>query len=327
MMLGLFWLSLPLLTLAHTRWFAETDLPPYVTTEPTGLYVAIWSAITLLVLLVAIYLQRFPNFELGILRPQKAHSFARAASTFTMVVGAYLVIAGTHEYFLTPNLTLEFGIPYWVIIVQIVIGLAMLIGIFARAAALLLGLLWIFTFQYSGFVQGIENIWVLSTAAFIAIMGNDYFSIYSSSTLRKWFSPYKDYGLSLLRLGTGATLMVLGFSEKILAPEFGINFLLQYDWNFMAMLGFNFSDYLFTISAGFVEFMFGLIFVLGLLTRINALVVAIVFTIPMFLLGPIELTGHLPHFAAIILLLLYGMVASSYPFGQSAPPSHKDTFL
>jgi hypothetical protein len=34
--------------------------------------------------------------------------------------------------------------------------------------------------------------------------------------------------------------------------------------------------------------------------------VAIVFSIPLFILGPIELAGHLPHFAAIILLLLFG---------------------
>ncbi len=320
LLLGLAWISLPALVLAHTRWFAETDLAPYVTDESTGLYIAVWSAITLLVVLVAVFLQRYPALELSILKPSKPHSFARAASTFTMVAGAYFVIAGSHEYFLTPNLTLEFGIPFWIIIVQILIGLAMLIGVFARAAALALAVLWLLAFQYTGWVQGLENIWVLSTAAFIAVMGNDYFSIYSISALRRWLSPYKDYSLSFLRVGTGATLMILGLSEKITAPEFGINFLQQHDWNFMAMLGFNYSDYLFTISAGSVELIFGLIFVLGLLTRLNALIVALVFTIPLFILGPIELTGHLPHFAAIVLLLLYGNGGRLLPFRSVCSP-------
>ncbi|MEK9154083.1 MAG: hypothetical protein AAB798_01275, partial [Patescibacteria group bacterium] len=67
-----------------------------------------------------------------------------------------------------------------------------------------------------------------------------------------------------------------------------------------------YSDYLFTLSAGAVESLFGLIFILGVVTRLNALIVAIVFTIPLFILGPIELAGHLPHFAAVVLLLLFG---------------------
>ena len=114
------------------------------------------------------------------------------------------------------------------------------------------------------------------------------------------------YALPVLRLGTGATLLVLGFTEKILHPEFGINFLRQYDWNFMQLLGFNYSDYLFTLSAGSVEALFGLIFILGIVTRLNALVVATFFTIPLFFLGPIELAGHVPHFAAVVLLLIFG---------------------
>ncbi len=120
-------------------------------------------------------------------------------------------------------------------------------------------------------------------------------------------------------MGTGATLMILGFSAKILAPEFGINFLATHQWNFMTLLGFNYSDYLFTLSAGAVEFLFGLIFFLGLVTRINALVVAVVFSIPLFILGPIELAGHLPHFAAVVLLLLFGSGGHFVFMGTKAP--------
>jgi uncharacterized membrane protein YphA (DoxX/SURF4 family) len=102
------------------------------------------------------------------------------------------------------------------------------------------------------------------------------------------------------------TLFVLGFSEKILHPEFGINFLSMYPWNFMQSLGLAYSDYLFTLSAGAVESLFGLVFMLGIVTRLNALVLAVFFTIPIFILGPIELAGHMPHFAAVVLLLLFG---------------------
>ena len=134
-------------------------------------------------------------------------------------------------------------------------------------------------------------------------MGNDYFSIISFSFFRKIFKPFQSYALSLLRLGTGTTLMILGFSEKILAPEYGINFLNLYHWNFMHDFGF--TNYLFVIAAGVVEFTLGLLLVLGIATRPVAIVTAIIFTIPLFILGPIEIAGHLPHFAAIVLLILF----------------------
>jgi len=137
-------------------------------------------------------------------------------------------------------------------------------------------------------------------------MGNDYFSLISFSYLGKTIGKYKKYALSLVRVGTGITLVILGLSEKIFAPEYGLHFLQIHPWNFMQQMGLNYSDYLFTISAGSVEVLLGLIFILGVVTRINALVTTIIFMIPLFLLGPIELAGHIPHFAAVILLLLFG---------------------
>lgn len=303
-LLASFFISQPVL--AHTKWFADGMLSPLATTEPLSLYIAVWGGIIITTILIAALLQRFQWLELPALNPTRPHSFDRAASGFTMMVGAYFVIAGSHEYFLTPNLSVENGLPFFFILVQILVGLALLIGLGARIAALVLAATWILSFWYTGFISGIENIWLLSTTIFIALMGNDYFSLYSNEWLRKTFVPFKRYSLSILRIGTGVTLMVLGLSEKIMAPEYGINFLLQYNWNFMAILGLPYSDLLFTISAGSVEFLFGALIALGLLTRLTVFVVAIVFTIPMFILGPIELTGHLPHFAALIIILLYG---------------------
>lgn len=305
-LLGLASLGVPTFALAHTRWFAESELQSYTPTEPTTLYLAIWGAIILVTVLVGIWLNRQHWLDFDFLRIKKPHVFERATSTFVMVTGAFLVIAGTHEYLFSPNLTAEAGIPMTLIMLQVGIGLALLLGIASRVAGILLALLWASTFYYTGTVSALENVWVFSTAVFITLMGNEYFSIVSFSFLRSAVVHYKKYALSILRIGVGVTLMVLGLSEKILAPEFGINFLEQHDWNFMELLGFAYSDYLFTISAGAVEFLFGLVFVLGIVTRLNALVVAIVFTTPLFILGPIELAGHLPHFAAIVLLLIFG---------------------
>jgi uncharacterized membrane protein YphA (DoxX/SURF4 family) len=297
---------LPVAVFAHTKWFADGVLPPYHSTEPTSLYLTVWGLVTLLIVGVGYYLQQHRLFQLAWLKPKADHVYDRTVASFAMVVGAFLLIAGTHDYLFSPNLIPHFGVPQSLIIIQIFIGLAFLVGVATRTAALALGLLWVLSIVTNGVISATENIWVLSTAIFIAIMGNDYFSLLGKSFFKKKLARFKPYALSILRLGTGATLFTLGFSEKILAPEYGMNFLTHYHWNFMALLGFNFSDYLFVISAGSVESLFGLIFILGIVTRLNALVVALFFTIPMFILGPIELAGHMPHFAAVILLLLYG---------------------
>lgn len=297
---------LPTAVSAHTRWFAEGELTPYVADESTFLYLGIWSVIIVLAVAVGIFLEQKNWFQFSFLNPKQPHVIERAASTFVMVTGTFLIIAGTHEYLFSPNLTTGSGIPMWLVVIEIAIGFAFLLGIASRVGGIALGLLWASIFYYAGPVAALEDIWVLSTAIFIILMGNEYFSITSFSFLRTLVAPYKRYALSTLRLGTGLTLMVLGLSEKIFAPEFGMNFLAQHDWNFMQQLGFNYSNYLFTLSAGSVELLLGLIFVLGVVTRLNALIVAVIFFIPLFILGPIELAGHLPHFAAVVLLLLFG---------------------
>lgn len=299
-------LCLPFFVSAHTRWFAEEELEPFHTTEPTVLYLAVWAVIAITILYMAVKFHEKGILRLAWLKPKKPHAYERAASTFTMVAGSFFLIAGTHEYLFSPNQSIEAGVPYYLIVVQIFIGLAFLLGIATRTSAIILALTWLSTFYYLGYVSALEDVWVLSTAIFIAIMGNDYFSLISFSYFKKVFKPFNRYALSILRLGTGATLVTLGFTEKLLSPEFGMNFLKLHDWNFMQALGLPYSDYLFVLSAGSVEILLGLLLILGLMTRIVALVIAIIFTIPLFILGPIELAGHLPHFAAVVLLLIFG---------------------
>jgi uncharacterized membrane protein YphA (DoxX/SURF4 family) len=298
---------IPSVAFAHTRWFAHEALPRFSTTEPTALYLSVWAVIVATIIAFGIWLERRRFLQLDFLKPKAGHAFERAASTFSMVVGSFLMIAGTHEYLFSPNLSHEAGVSMLLIMFQFVLGLSFLLGIFARVSALILGALWLLSVFVIGLEPMLENIWVLSSAAFIFFMGNDYFSIVKARALAHLAKPYHAYALPALRLGTGATLLVLGFTEKIFRPEFGINFLNLHDWNFMQTLGFShYSDYLFTLSAGSVEALLGLIFILGIVTRLNALVVAIFFTTPLFFLGPIELAGHVPHFAAVILLLIFG---------------------
>ena len=299
-------LALPLTSYAHTRWFAVGTLSPHVSNEPTALYLIVWACIAFAIVLVGTHFERARILSLAFLEPKKDHAFQRAAASFSMVTGAFFLIAGTHHYVFSPNLSASLGMPEWLIVLQILIGISLLVGFFERIAAIALMMLWLPVLYYAGVVAALEDVWVLSTAFFILVMGNDYFDMFPVRALQRHVAFLRPYALPVLRWGTGVTLFVLGFSEKILHPEFGINFLSLYPWNFMQSLGFAYSDYLFTLSAGAVESLFGLIFMLGIVTRLNALVLAVFFTIPIFILGPIELAGHMPHFAAVVLMLLFG---------------------
>ena len=300
-------LTLPGLSFAHTKWFAQGELQPLTTSEPVLLYLTVWALIAASFIAIGYLLEKRYTLQLEFLHPKPGHAFARASSIFSMVAGAFFMIAGAYGYLFSPNLTMESGIPGFLITAQVIIGLAFFLGIAARVAGLGLIALWMVGFLYSPAILMLENLWVVSTGLFILFVGNEYFSLVSFRILGKYVHSYRTYALPLLRLGTGATLLILGFSEKILHPEYGINFLEHHSWNFVHSLGFGwFTDVLFTISAGSVEALFGIIFILGILTRLNALAVAIFFSIPLFILGPMELAGHMPHFAAVVILLMFG---------------------
>lgn len=292
---------------AHTRWFAYSSLPPYSTLEPTWLYLTVWGVISAGIVAAGFFLERRKLLQCNWLRPKGDHAFARAAATLSMLSGAFFVLAGTHEYLFSPNLSLESGVPQGIILLQVAVGLAFLVGFYERIAAIVLMLLWGSIFAVSGWVAALEDVWVLTIALFVFAEGNDYFAHRRKNIYPQIATYLQPYSLSILRFGTGLTLTVLGFSEKILHPEFGINFLNQYQWNFMQLLGVDwYSDYLFVLSAGSVEALFGLVFMLGIVTRLNAIVIAGFFSIPIILLGPIELAGHMPHLAAVAILLLFG---------------------
>jgi hypothetical protein len=171
-------LLLPVLAQAHTRWFAPQHFEPYVPTEPTGTYLIVWGAIAFIIVLIGIALERKHILSLSFLHPNGGHAFPRAAATLSMVTGAFLLIAGTHEYLFSPNLSFARGIPLSLIVIQILIGLSLLTGFYERIAALCLIPLWATIFFTADFTQAIEDIWVVSIGLFIAIMGNDYFDIY-----------------------------------------------------------------------------------------------------------------------------------------------------
>ena len=113
--------------------------------------------------------------------------------------------------------------------------------------------------------------------------------------------------LPLIRIGVGLTLVVLAIHNKLLSPALPLAFLAEHDFNFMPMLGFTqFTDLHFAFASGVAELVLGLLLIAGIATRGVTLILTFFFVTTMIILGPMELTGHLPIFGIAILMLIRG---------------------
>ncbi|EKD93656.1 MAG: hypothetical protein ACD_28C00103G0002, partial [uncultured bacterium] len=155
-------------------------------------------------------------------------------------------------------------------------------------------------------LTALDYINMAGIAAFLALM--------TVSTHSFWYR-YHAWAVPILRVSTGAALILLAFSEKLLDPTRAVALLEKYPLNFMPFVGFHeFSNRLFILCAGATETVFGLIFLLGWIPRLNTAALAVFLVasnLSFFALGfskegGQELIGHLPVLGTALILLTYG---------------------
>jgi len=113
--------------------------------------------------------------------------------------------------------------------------------------------------------------------------------------------------LFALRLALGTALIVVAFTEKLLAPELTLAFLDRYPaFDLFALVGLDLSPELFVQLAAAVEVLFGLLILSGASPQAVVVVAGIPFNVTLFFLGREELIGHLAIYGALLALLVYG---------------------
>ncbi|HMW47546.1 MAG TPA: hypothetical protein PKD17_02485 [Cellvibrionaceae bacterium] len=114
------------------------------------------------------------------------------------------------------------------------------------------------------------------------------------------------YALTALRFGLGVQLCVLTVHDKLMHPGLALQFLQEYPYfNFMRLSGLeSFSDLHFVLSAGLAEMCFGLLLITNIAQRLASSCICFFFLLSGLVLGPAELLGHIPIFAAAIILLI-----------------------
>jgi uncharacterized membrane protein YphA (DoxX/SURF4 family) len=288
-------------SLAHVMWFAseeETPLTYYTFSNPE---VVIFMTVAVIVVLISIFLEYYLPTVILVGEVGEKIVF----TIFSILVGISLLASShnnviiAHHYHVADNFTML--LQY----LAAGIGALLIFQRFIFAAAILLLLLYL----------GMEySFGVVESCNYINFVGIALFLMFNSLPYNCCQRNLQPYALFFLRVFTGAALIFLAMSEKLLRPEWGMAFLKEYHWNFMAHMGFNYPDSLFVLSAGFVELTLGIIFIIGTVTRINTLVLAslMVTSNIMFLLEKnysdalIEIIGHLPILATAIVLITLG---------------------
>jgi len=302
MALGIF---VPIITEAHVKWFASAvdTVRPYALTD---IPVLISICIGLCMILAGVSLERIlevPKWYQNFIEKYAPNILSVASIGF----GLSYFIFSYMGFVFAPNLPATGEVGTLLLTLQTIAGLMILLGFFERIGGLLLVVLFILASRVYGFAEMMDTFEMLGFAVYAMIIGRPKWRIVESVTFSRLMHVFHRFGVSVLRVGTGINLIILGFSEKILVPGLTQAFLEEYPWNFMKNIGFDwYTDYWFAYSAGFAEMLFGIFILLGLVTRTTIIALAVFLISTLMLLGPMELIGHLPHFSIAAVLLVFG---------------------
>jgi hypothetical protein len=115
------------------------------------------------------------------------------------------------------------------------------------------------------------------------------------------------WALLSLRIGVGAALIVLAFTEKFTNPDMAVATVEKYPaLDVFAWVGLDLAPTTFITVAGAVELLFGLLVISGAFPQVAVLVAMVPFNATLLLFGQTELVGHLPVYGVFLALLVYG---------------------
>jgi uncharacterized membrane protein YphA (DoxX/SURF4 family) len=113
--------------------------------------------------------------------------------------------------------------------------------------------------------------------------------------------------LLALRVGAATSLVTLAFSEKFVNPVLASRTLEKFPrLDVFSQVGIHLPHDTFTVIAGSIELLFGLLLLSGALPQVAVLVAAVPFYATLLLFGQTELVGHLPVYGLFLTLLVYG---------------------
>jgi hypothetical protein len=130
-----------------------------------------------------------------------------------------------------------------------------------------------------------------------------------------------------VRVAAGAALIFVALHEKLLNPDLGVAFLQEHpELQVAYQLGLPLSDLEFVRLAGAIEVLFGFLLISGALPQAIILIAGIPFNATLWFFGINELVGHLPIYAAMLVILVFGSHPQLRPtvYGWGRPTAGPD---
>ena len=317
---------------AHERWF--TPRGPYWDPEWDRLFslpvlLALLSGAGVVVLLRA--LQRIVDDPLWPRPPFFQRMEPSAPAILGVQAAIAMIFAAANLQLFVPNLELpENALGVLIAGIAIVAGFSFITGVLTRLGALItIGLLLV-GFAVGEWYEVLEQVIFVGIAIYLVAVGRGV--VRYDDRREEGHSELTDrllpYALPALRITAGLSVLILGFTEKLLAPELGEAFLREYPrFNVAQDLGFDwFTDRRFVYAVGIVEATAGFALISGYLTRVVIFALWIPFNLGIAFLPPQELIGHLPILSTMYVLLVRGTegipppVADEAQTDRAAPP-------
>ena len=299
----------PVPVLAHEKWFTDASTYPVrlglLWSGPTALAVAAGAGVVL-----ALWLLRWivggDNLwpRIGFLR-----RFDPAAPVVIAIqTGIALIFMAVNLFVLAPNLHVPFSA--WGLIVagvQVAIAFTFISGALTRVGGGALLLVVLLVGLVFGPAAMLEQSLYAGIGIYMLLQGRGLIDPQRSAPERVPFVRYRPYALTILRVLTGFSIVVLAFTEKLLNPDLGVAFLQDYPhFNIARTLGVTwFTDVRFVLAAGMVELAVGAALMSGILPRLVIFGMFVPFNLTIPFLPPTELLGHLPIFAVMYVLVFH----------------------
>lgn len=300
---------------AHEKWLLDAEAYPIqlrALADPWT-WLAIGGAVALWV--VALLLWRWRGQRSVVPGPERLGGtpamrdavYALIPLVLAVHLGVPLLVNGLNHTLFSPNNALQGIWAYLFSLGQIGVMLGLFYGSATRLSALLLAVMWGAGLFAVGIEAMLETVHVLGFSAFFYCAGRGPLAV-DRALFPKW-EPGPSlvaWAVPLLRLGVGLSLIVVGFTEKLLNVPMAVDFLAEYPLNFLPALGIPLTDAQFVLMIGAVEILVGLCVLSGVFLRDIILVAWFPFNLTLGIFGPDELVGHLPFYGAMALFFVWG---------------------
>ncbi|WP_342430040.1 DoxX family membrane protein [Neobacillus sp. FSL H8-0543] len=279
-------LCTPIIATAHVKWF--TEVTPEKETIEQILSPMFMTLTVFIALLLAVLTQLLPLIDKWNVS-KKVDGFLDRYRTFSRYILKYgtaiaLIIqvwSGTifaPEFAITNSLV---QIALWVSIILLLIP----VHYATKAGALVLLFLFIYQLVHSGLFH------MLDYGFYLAIIG---VLLIGKTRLENWGFPF-------LYLGTGLSLCWVAV-EKWVYPAMSIDILQQH-----GVPTFGFAQGTFVVLAAFIEFVVGYLLIVGILNRLLAFVLTLIFISTTMLFGSTEIIGHFMIHVVLIIFIIEGV--------------------